>query len=129
MIYTVNFGSINSYEVRGVSVTLESKYDRDTGLSKALREWKNPGQDIYTHMKESTEDSFCFIITKAQYPHFMALLKKYDLKKHIVRKTENIRNENYIEEPPRYKLIVLQHPEHLQRKVGYTAELTAINPA
>lgn len=117
----MNFGTLCSYRksspgTEGYQVGYTTTPDKMN--YKSVLYVKDFGEAVFEYMKTSENDSFVFIITKDQANTFDNWIKKVKLEDHIIKETKFITNQNYNDMPPRYKLVILQHPKHPQRQLA-----------
>jgi hypothetical protein len=113
MIYHLYFQLVNSSRAmyRYSPIPEYAKY----GDMKE-RPWLDARGYIGHRIKKSSNDSFVFILTKTQEPHFLKFLEDYELKDLIVKESPWITNHNYPENPKNLKIFILQSEDHFQRK-------------
>ena len=121
MIYHLTFSRlIESYQIptyyseyaaKQYSGHLGAKAARVAGCSIPMREW------AATIIRESKDDSFCFILQNSQLPLFAEWMKKYDLEELEVFRSEAITNDIHTANGRNLTLVVLASKTHAWREM------------
>lgn len=121
MIYTVTFAHLVSdipvptyYQDRMYDTHKQYKYLRDLRPYVGMRfNYKKMAAEV---IKESTEDSFVFIITNKQMEDFTKWIKENKLEKYeVYRMTQAITNGNHPDNGRNLLLVVFASKQHVWR--------------
>ena len=125
MIYHIYLGVINFNKMPIVESNADWRFDgyRLVEVQRITGEnhWKvgdmfRNSEWIFSRIKEDKQNSYVMIITKWQEGLLNNIKRDYSLESHVVCESPWITNPVHHDKGRNLKLIVLQHPEHPQRK-------------